>query len=1322
MTELQVEARRIFEQAVAMSIPSRDGFVQGACAGDTALLSAVQAMLAEHDVQLTLATLGGDGEFVGGLSGDSATEGQLAAAGYSALSLVARGGMGEVWRGRNSAGELVALKLVHPSMVGDRAAAERFAREARIGMALRHPNVVRTRAVTPLERRGGVVPMIVMDFVEGEPLSDVAGRTWAADELREVALDVTRGLCAIHAAGFVHRDIKPANLHLGVDGRTRVLDLGIARRGDAQDRLTRTGQLIGTLVYAAPEQLLGRPNTVDARADLYALGVVLREMLTGAPVHGGISTPELLARKWNPLPPLELPEQPGWLVALVEALTQPQPEARPSSAVDVLACLEHRRRPRELTEDHHPSQLGEAVVRTLVWSALVDGDEEGDRRAARDLLAKHGGREIGRFDGTLCMFRSAAAAVRFAVAYHGVMRTSSAEPRLARVAVHTGSVQLSVSTHADVALGVSLIEVAGGARALVAQVGALAQPGQTLATDAALAALDGPVDEVAVARHGFYQLEGVEEPVQVAEVAVASAGPQGPPQDTVRAFRVVQVGAGWSPAREIPNNLPASSDRFIGRRHELRALSDLFDGDARLVTLVGAAGIGKSRLAVHYGARWLGRWPGGVWVCTLAEARSAEDLLHALGRDLDVPLEGDATATLGEALNNRRRSLVVLDTFEHLAGEVEVVRALRRHAPEVRWLVTSRQRLGEPDEQVVRIAPLGAGTAELDLHAVAEAPAVALFLDRARQARPDFRLSADNVGDVVRLVDLLDGLPLAIELAAARARVLTPKALLKRLGRRLDLLRGQGPARRATLRGALDWSWELLEDAERAGLATCAVFEGGFDLEAVEAVVGQADPASWPMDTIESLVEKSLVRSVPDGSGEIRFTLLGAVRDHALEKLQALGLGEVARNAHAEHYAACGHEDALASLYGQDAHHARGRLRADLGNVAAAVEFAAGEGAGELAATAAIAALTLLATVGPLPMAERLGALARGAGPEGAVAVQLDLALGVARNRAGELTAAAEVLQMARTAAQELGRADLQAAALHELGHGLLLQRQAELAREHLIDAIALAEGARALRVQAAGLAELAHLDGIRGGAYEEPLSQLERARQLQRQAGDVSGEALTESYLGALHCTHGHFGPGRRAYEESRRLAAALGDRRTVGLAEGMLAGICVLTDHLDEARAHFETALATQREIGDQVYEAVHATNYGYLLERLDEFDEAIHWLERAIHIASTMGDVMTEGGALATLGAVRARSGRPHRALKDLERGEELLRGAGDPAELGKLLCRKGSVMLDVEDQRGAEAAAVEASAIVEDLGLTEDAELPSMVRALQHALAG
>ena len=329
-------------------------------------------------------------------------------------------------------------------------------------------------------------------------------------------------------------------------------------------------------------------------------------------------------------------------------------------------------------------------------------------------------------------------------------------------------------------------------------------------------------------------------------------------------------------------NLGPALDSFVGRETELAELAERFAAGARLVTIKGTGGAGKTRFACRFArSRW-DELAGGAWFVDLTEARTAVGLLHATAMALEVPLRGEGfdalAAQVGHAISGRGPVLLVLDNFEQVVQHASVTlgRWLQM-APEASFLVTSRESLKLGGEQVFVFAPLP------------EADGVTLFELRARAAGATLPQDPQTRATIARIVAAVDGLPLAIELAAARAVLLSPDQLLERLSERFKLLRGgqRGDTdRQSTLRGLIRWSWELLEPWEQAALAQLSVFRDGFFMDAAEAVLDLSawPDAPWSLDVVGSLLDKSLLHSW-EAHGQPRFGMYEIGRASCRERV-----------------------------------------------------------------------------------------------------------------------------------------------------------------------------------------------------------------------------------------------------------------------------------------------------------------------------------------------------------------------------------------------------------------------------------------------------
>jgi predicted ATPase/DNA-binding XRE family transcriptional regulator len=356
----------------------------------------------------------------------------------------------------------------------------------------------------------------------------------------------------------------------------------------------------------------------------------------------------------------------------------------------------------------------------------------------------------------------------------------------------------------------------------------------------------------------------------------------------------------------IPS-LPHSPVRIIGRERELAALCDLLVQDEhQLVTLTGPGGTGKTRLAQEVAARLTSRFPDGVWFVDLSPLTDADLVLSTIAAALGLPGGREGLEIRLQGFLGGKPTLLVLDNFEHVVEAGSSVATILAHASRLRVLVTSRMPLHVQGEQEYPLPPLPFPDTSClsSWEAVEHSPAVQLFVERAQAIQPDFRLSPTNGQAISAICQRLDGLPLAIELAAARVRVMPPAALLARLEKRLPLLTGGArtlPARQRTMRDAIAWSYDLLAPQEQALFRRLAVFVGGFTFEAAEAMA-HPDGSLAAFDGVVTLVEHSLLRQIAGADEEPRFLMLETVREFGLEQLALAGDEHEARRQHAGHY------------------------------------------------------------------------------------------------------------------------------------------------------------------------------------------------------------------------------------------------------------------------------------------------------------------------------------------------------------------------------------------------------------------------------------
>ncbi|MBL8362780.1 MAG: tetratricopeptide repeat protein [Rubrivivax sp.] len=983
--------------------------------------------------------------------------------------------------------------------------------------------------------------------------------------------------------------------------------------------------------------------------------------------------------------------------------------------------------------------------RTLVFTDVVDstlivqrlGDsraaamwDEHDRRSRR-LLADNGGLEIDRSDGFFLLFGDVRAASAFALAYH---RACAELGLQARIGIHLGPVSMRENAEEDVRRGAKRLEVDGLAKPIAARVMALAGPGRTLLSADAAAALADTGAAVPEPR-GHYMLKGVDEPIGVFEIA-DGALPFEPPSDGEKAWRVVRAGDAWRPVREVPNNLLPERDAFVGRRAELAALAHLLDDGARLVTVVGPAGTGKTRLVHRYGTRRLGEWTGGVYFCDLSEARGMEGIHYAVASALGVPLSlADAGAQLGHAIAARGRCLVLLDNFEHLLdhGDATVGRWLDR-APHAALVVTSREVLRLPGEQLLVVEPLSP-----------DGDGVELFTLRARAQSRDFELDDANREAVAEAVRLLDGLPLAIELAAARMRALTPGQLVRRLHDRFRILgNARGNSRQATLERAIDWSWGLLGPWERAALAQCSVFEGGFTIEAAEELL---DLSPWPeapppMDVIQSLLDKSLLRVRPPAResrrdiDETYFGMYISIHEYAAARLD-VGEARAARQRHGRHYARLGADDAIAALSRHGGDRARRLFALEIDNLVAACRRAVERQDADVASACYRAAWMVFRLQGPVVAGLALGRQVMSMpAPDNRLGVGAQLAYADCLVACGHLREATEQLEAARATAGKVGaidafvlataalasahrdggRADLaeplfeeavtaSADCLDDATRAVVLSKQAllvgdlgrtDLAERNLLEALALARRMGNRLDEAGFLTNLANLWRDQGHVDASREAQ-ESALAIQREAGFLRWQGVSLGNLATLHRRQGRLDQALALYREAVEVARSIGSRADEARSLGNIGTVHLDRGEAAEAEASFLEALAIDREIGSRGSEVAVLTNLGALCYEQGRIDRAVELWREALPVARSLGERGHEAVILANIGQVEGERGNVDAALLAIGQALAVHRLLGAKLDIGRDLCTLGTLLRRLGRRCEAEQALNEAEAL-------------------------
>ena len=557
---------------------------------------------------------------------------------------------------------------------------------------------------------------------------------------------------------------------------------------------------------------------------------------------------------------------------------------------------------------------GSTVLLSRLGAAYADA-LDGQRQLLRRAWAEHGGTELGtEGDSFFVVFptaENAGAAAAQAQRDLTAFDWPGGEQVRVRMGVHTGT----PTVHDGGYVGMDVHRAA--------RIAGAAHGGQVVLSEATAKLMEGCLPErVSLRDLGRHQLKDIPHPEHLFQLVVEGLRSDFAPLKTLGAA----------------SSLPRPATPLVGRDGELAELSALLSSpELRLVTLTGPGGSGKTRLAVEVAQALVERFPDGVFFVPLAAVTTADVMWTSIAEVLDVPPEGRIPPGFFDHVAHRS-ALFVLDNLEQISGADRVAAELLDHAKQVVVVATSRRLLGLPAEHVHPVPPLELPDGNSQSEAETSG-AVQLFMHHARRVKPSFTLAADNVADVTEVCRRLDGLPLAIELAAARVRLLTPKALLARLDNALDIASGsQAPSRQRTLRQAIAWSYALLTSTEQDLFRRLGVFSGGADLDAVAAVSTDILDEGDPFDLVAALVDASLLSITGGIDGEPRVAMLETIRAYAFDQLDTAEELPPVQRRHAQHYVQLA-EQMTGLLKGDQHVTVRARFEIEHDNFRAALTF-----------------------------------------------------------------------------------------------------------------------------------------------------------------------------------------------------------------------------------------------------------------------------------------------------------------------------------------------------------------------------------------------
>ena len=978
--------------------------------------------------------------------------------------------------------------------------------------------------------------------------------------------------------------------------------------------------------------------------------------------------------------------------------------------------------------------LTDIVGSTRLWQRYADLMHQSMVRhdeLIEAIVAEHNGtlvRPRGEGDSRFAVFRRASDAVGAASGIQRALRAEPwplPEPLEVRVALHTGEADLRDGDYYGTSINrcARLRDAAHGGQIVLSGI-------------TAALARDRLPDRVTLRSLGRHRLRDLPDADEILQLLHPDLPADFPPLRTLSAS---------------PHNLPIQMTSFVGRSEELEALRQLLlDEDVRLLTLTGAAGTGKTRLALRVAEDSLAEFPRGVYFVGLAPLKDGNLLASTIGEAIGVREVGGQPflRTIIDALQSKG-VLLVLDNFEHLMEQSRQLSELLSKCESLKILVTSREVLHLAGERVFAVAPMEVP----DLHGAISADdlqkfdAVRLFVERALAVKPNFAMTAQNAPAIIEVCAQLDGLPLAIELAAARVQLLPPDALAERLGltyqQRQSLLATGGsdrPVRHQALSSAIDWSYGLLRPVEQRLFRWLSVFSGGFTLTAAEIMcAADAELRDQVLDGIASLIDKSLLRPVEERDGQARCRMLETIRAYALAQLQAAGEFDIAHRLLAEQLADLA-EQAEPMLTGPEQVEWLDRIENEHGNVRAALQWCeTGDPALALRLAASLwrfwstrgylgEGLRWLEAATGAPGAEQHPALARALnGAANLAREQGDYAgakllhersLAVCRER-GDVHGTAEALNNLGLIALYQGQPDAAqhyceeglalfrriddqggiAAALNNLGNVARERGESDRAADLHRQSLALRRGLGDKRGIALSLNNLANVV-LNQGDYWRAAGLHEESLALRRELGDRAGVASSLNNLGNVARVQGDFSAARTFYDESLAIRRELGDKRRVAAALGNLAIVERQEGHRDRAATLLCESIALRRELGDQA--GIHAALdvLGTLAENQSDAPARLYH-EELLTLRRERGDLAGVVAALSNLGKVALAQGDAEAARSYWEESLSVRRQMGDRRGVAASLTQLGALSLDENDLERADALLQQALAQHEQL---------------------
>lgn len=1140
---------------------------------------------------------------------------------YLDLGLLGKGGMGEVRKVHDPIlNRTLAMKIIHSKLKGHPRTLNRFIEEAQIVAQLQHPNMLPVHELGKLpdgryyftmKEIDGRELSAVIKSVHGGTLNENLYSKASFRNLISIFRKVCETIAFAHSLGVIHRDLKPDNILTGDFGEVLVVDWGIAkvlgqghadssdafietRRSSSDISKTRIGAVTGTPVYMSPEQAHGQTTLIDKRSDIYTLGTILYEILSGLPPFQGQSVEDVLEMvRTTPAPSLRNMTLTDSEVVHFERTARPG--LRPIEERDALIPSElidicERAMCREQNDRFDDaSQLSDAVQ---MW---LEGAQRRDKALQTLSMALDERKKSRKM-------------LDLAEEYW-----SKADQALSRV--NESKQGWSIWRDVLIFRQKSNHHLRNYRRHLEGSLILDPTLSQAHAHWAALL-----IDEILMSTAAGSREEARQLRLRFNEHLVHL--PQTEQGDLLEKLEAALL--------DVIGSRRAQTGRLIGRHQQQKKLIDRLKSGHRLLMLIGTAGVGKTRLALELTVK-LKENRHHVF-CDLTEARDALNVLRLIGDALNLKLGGsDSVQQIADALNGETPTVLILDNLEQCVDSIRpMIQSWLKQASSLIIIGTSRVRLAIPEEDANVIEPLSV------------LGAIEMFIHRGQESIQQLELTEVNRDEIHSICLELDCLPLAIELAASRLNMLSLSEIKNRIVERFSLLRSRQKGLPA-LQATLDWSWDLLQPWMKAALTQASVFRGGFTLSSAEGVI---DIESWKdspslLDVLEDLCEFSLVRSqrTPEGT---RFDMLDSIRAYASEKLSladAVGHGLSGSFAvlhtttrHADYFSSFGERKYILSLDAPENQKSLVGLQQELDNLVAGAYY----GGAESSALCCIVAMKLLSSTGPIDLGLLMVDHVLN---QGGLSSLSQCELGLLRARflriSGRSSEAAEFLSKPILSEGDIKKVSAELCP----SSGPYWDQESHYTDQEML-----------LFFDAKRLMECGNI------AFNA--SDLDQAEQLYQSSMEHfrilhnrRGESLIWNGLGNVYSDKGFVDKSLDAYEKAKEIAHDIGFRRHEAICLSHIGGSLSSLKRFEEAIAVYKESIEIHKRMGNRVSLCHALGNLASAYNNLGQWERAVEMYESAVSIAIQSGNQKFVGINRGNLGVALLGSSRHDEGVSNL-----------------------------------------------------------------------